>query len=146
MSKGNILKLNCFHFIVAIIVFGVVTNMIGHKSINGTFTDDTQDYLIGLTNETFSDSISSGECFVLFYTEDSELCAEMHHNLNQLAKTKQENVKFLKLNVSKYPESVYEYNISGVPNIFIFKEGKEHKRVMGVVPTHNLEKIYSKLF
>lgn len=99
-----------------------------------------------LNSVNFLDSILVGECFVLFYIEDSDFCGEMSRNLNQLAKNKQgDNTNFFKLNVGRYPESVQGYNISGVPNIFIFKDGKKYRRIMGLVSTHNLEIIYNKL-
>lgn len=138
-------KLNHFHFLLTIVLFGVITWVIGQKGIQDTFPDNMDDYLIELTSETFMDSTSSSECFVLFYTEDSPLSPTMQYNLNQLAKSNQGDGRFFKLDVGKYPESVTGYNISGVPNVFIFREGKEYKRIMGVVSPRNLELIYSRL-
>lgn len=145
MSKYGIIQLNPFHFLTAIVLFGIVTYAIGSRNIKGTLSDERYDYLTELNNENFLDSISAGECFVLFYIENSNLCREMSCNLNQLAGSKQANMRFFKLNVDRYPETVEGYNISGVPNIFIFKNGKEHKRIMGLVPIHNLEIIYKKV-
>lgn len=37
-----------------------------------------------------------------------------------------------------------KYNISGVPSILLFRNGKEYKRIMGIIPAYNLKMIYER--
>ena len=138
------IKIREWHFIVLIFLLTILIYILGTRNLTRTYASDIVDYLIELNEEIFVDSISSRLCFVLFFVEDSDLCSEMNYNLNRMAKDKNSDVGFFKLNLEKYPVYNEIYNISGVPNILIFSNGEEIKRIMGIVPKHNLERIYNK--
>ena len=138
-------KMREWHFIILILLFTVLVQILGTQSLKHIFILDRNDCLEELNDDTFLDRISSQLCFILFFVEDSDLCNEMNYNLNCIAKDKKPDVGFFKLNLEKYPVYNERYNISGVPNILIFSNGKEIKRIIGVVPKHNLEKIYHKI-
>jgi len=133
-----------WHFVVLILLLTVLIHTFGVPNLKNTPILDMDNCLIELNDGDFLDSISSCLCFVLFFTEDSDLCNEMSYNLNCIAKNKKMDAGFFKLNLEKYPVYSKKYTISGVPSIFIFSNGKEIKRIMGIVPEHNLEKIYHK--
>ena len=139
------IKMREWHFIVLILLLTVLIYILGNQRLKHTSILDMDDCLIELNDEVFLDSISSRLCFVLFFTEDSDFCNEINYNLNCIAKDKKTDVGFFKLNLEKYPAYSKIYTISGVPSILIFNNGKEIKRIMGIVPKHNLEKIYSKI-
>jgi thioredoxin-like negative regulator of GroEL len=140
--KG-LLKIKSWYFLAALVLFTILVNILGTGNINRM--SPYNDCLVELDDKSFLDSISSRLCFVLFYAENSDLCDKMNCNLNCMAKNKQSEAGFFKLNVEKYPHYNLKYNISGVPNTFIFKNGNEIKRIMGVVPERNMEIIYNKL-
>ena len=127
-----------------ILLFTVFINIVGTQDIRKSLPDGYDDYLVELDRDSFFDSIALKKCFVLFYTEDSKVCSLMSYNLNNIAKTNQGKTNFYKVDLSKYPEYDLKYNISGVPNIFIFDDGEEVNRIMGVVPEHNLKIIFDK--
>ncbi len=76
--------------------------------------------------------------FVFFHDSNSELCEKMRFNIEKLIENNQEPLSFYAIDVSKNPGSFYEYNISGIPNILVFKGDKEIKRIMGIVSYKNL--------
>ena len=137
-------KVREWHFVVLILLLTVVIHILGSRNSKHPSIFDGNDYLIELNEETFLENISSRLCFILFFIEDSDLCDEMNYNLNCIAKDNKTDAGFFKLNLEKYPDYSKMYNVFGVPNILIFNNGKEIKRIMGVVPEHNLEKIYNK--
>jgi len=55
------------------------------------------------------------------------------------------DIAFYAINVEEYPEYFYRYNVSGIPNLLILNDDVEEKRVMGVVPARNLEKIMNRV-
>lgn len=67
----------------------------------------------------------------------------MSGKLSKIAYEYQGDVRFYKVNLDKYTDLNAKYNISGVPNIFMFENGEEIRRIMGVVFEHNLRKIYN---
>ena len=145
MNRHKLVELQPIHFIMAIVLFGVLTNLVGHSHFSGSLTEIRQDKLIELNDGNFLERISRSTSFVLFYVDNSDLCEEMNRNLNQIAEKENGNVDFFKLNVEKYPKSIEGYNVSGTPNIYIFKNGKVYKKIMGIVSVHNLEIICKKL-
>lgn len=82
---------------------------------------------------------------VLFYDNNLDICSKMRFSLEKLAESPQETLHFFAIDVAKHPKPFYEYNVSGIPNILIFKGNKEIKRIMGIVPMENLEKIIGKI-
>lgn len=86
-----------------------------------------------------------GVSLIFFYRKDSELCGKMRYNIEQLAEKTPDNIHLYAMDIEKYPEYFYKYNVSGVPNILIFNGDKEIKRVMGIVSTDNLEKIVKQI-
>lgn len=100
--------------------------------------------LIEIDSTTFYSHIYGDICFILFYTQHSASCAEMEEKLSELG-TKVGATCFYKMNVQGCESIVNHYNVSGVPNILIFRNGKEEKRIMGVVPSYNLEMIYRRM-
>ncbi len=145
MKNVEGVEIKTWHILVVILLFTVFTNVLGDRELKRTPLTQVDDCLIELNNETFTDSISSRQCFVLFYIEDSDLCDKMEQNLNQIAKDRQDEMSFFKLNLDKYPTHNEKYNISGVPNTLVFNNGEEIKRIMGIVPVYNLEMIYNKV-
>ncbi len=146
MKKNKSIRIKTGHILTGIIVFTIFIYILGIQTQTKSLLSENEDRLIELNRNSFFDSITLKKCFVLFYAEDSELCDIMSASLSKLAKDNQGKTGFYKLNLDKYPEYDLKYNISGVPNIFIFNEAVEVARIMGVVSEQNLEKIYDRTF
>ena len=80
--------------------------------------------LVEIDSTNFDSHISGRVCFILFYTPHSALCSEMENKLNKLS-AKVRGVYFYKFDVEGCETIVNRYNVSGVPNILIFRNGKE---------------------
>ncbi len=101
--------------------------------------------LIQIDSLSFFSSIRSGVCFVLFYKPNSIPCENMEKKLDRLAKDRTKQNHFFKINTADRCNFITnQYNVSGVPNILIFKDGKEKKRIMGIISYSNLEMIYQR--
>ena len=140
------MELKTWHFVTALILFTGLTYLLGNWDLERRPPDNTTLYLTELDDEiSISDSLSSGLCFVLFYTENSVVCDRMADNLNRVAKNKQHETGFFRLNLDKHPGNSEKYMVSGVPSVLILENNNEIKRVMGIVPEQNLEIIYSRV-
>ncbi|MDR1500834.1 MAG: thioredoxin family protein [Prevotella sp.] len=128
------------HFVILIIVLTCVLYFLGnlsqkeYKAVNDRIPE---------INETFfTDSLNKEAlCFILFYIDGSGICNEMKDNLEKL-RINTKDLHIYKINAEEYPNLAYKYNISGVPNILIFRNGIEDKRIMGLVTYSNIEMIY----
>jgi len=95
--------------------------------------------------DRFQETISSGTSCILFYEDESDVCKEMENNLGELKSKINDNIKFYKLNIDNYPGQYKDYKITGIPSTLIYKEGQEIKRIMGLIPTSNLDMIIKRI-
>lgn len=144
MFKLRILKAKDSHFIVLITLLTIFIYIYGRADMRGQSPDHIASCLSELDDHSFKDSISSGICFVLFYMENSQPCAKEIFLLNQIAKESSQTASFFKIDVEKYPKCSDNYKVSGAPSILIFDNGKEKRRIMGVVSLRNIEIIYDR--
>ena len=59
--------------------------------------------------------------------------------LDSLAKDN-DKVKIVSINIDNEEELAREYNVFSIPCLVMFKEGKEEKRQVGLLPREELEK------
>lgn len=140
----KIFRLRPQHFVLALISLILFCHIQGNNMLKEKFQEAESSQLIDIGPESITDTISKGTCFVLFYTPGSALCLNMEQKLNKIASNRMESAGFYKVNISDSETIADRYNISGIPNILIFKDGKEQNRVMGIVPYSNLEMIYKR--
>lgn len=133
------------HFIAVFVMIAVACYFAGEFHRSGKvkrFSKESS--LIEIDSASFGSHIKDCVCVVLFYTPHSTLCLEMEDKLNEL-KSKTGGMHFYKFNVESCESIADCYNVSGVPNMLIFREGKEEKRIMGVIPFSNMEMIYHRM-
>lgn len=140
------MELKTWHFVIALILFTGLIYLLGNWELKKGSPDKMTSYLTELNDEiSITDSLSSGLSFVLFHTENSVVCDKMADNLNRVAKNKQHEAGFFRLNLDKYPRNSEKYLVSGVPTVLIMENNNEIKRIMGIVPEKNIEIIYSRV-
>lgn len=132
------------HFILALIILISFCYILEYLEIENKDQLEINPSLIKITPDKLQDSISGEVCFVLFYESNSGICKNMEYKLNRLAWEKHNKVRFYKINIKDKRDIAEKYNISGTPNILLFKNGHEYKRIMGVVSFSNLEMIYQR--
>jgi Thioredoxin domain-containing protein len=143
MGNKNSFYFRPRHFLSAIVVFYILTRVIA--GIHVTHEPISETKASTLTELTEVNLQKEGIRLIFFYRNDSGLCGKMRYNIEQLAGKIPDDVGIYAMDIEEHPEYYYKYNVSGVPNIVIFKGDKEIKRVMGVVSTANLERIVKKI-
>jgi len=99
------------------------------------------DSAMEVTNEDFKNIIDNSHKLIVvdFFAEWCMPCLMVSPIIEELAKEMKE-VKFVKINSDDNQDLSKEYDISSIPCLIIFKEGKEVDRILGAQPKENIEK------
>lgn len=136
-------RFKTWHFVLLFVLFFILVNIIGLISINGnSYSIENEIVQIEEIYDLSEIENSAKIVSIIFYKEDSNICGKMMHNINQLTN---KNSKFYRSEVNKNSELYKKHNISGAPCTLILKNGEEISRIMGLVPTSNMEIIYSRI-
>lgn len=95
-----------------------------------------------LTQTEFSKIIKDKNVSLIiadFYAEWCFPCTMMAPVMEQFAEKNKDDVKFVKINVDDASQLADQYEISSIPCIIFFKEGKEVDRIVGAVNEAILE-------
>jgi len=94
-----------------------------------------------LSDVVFADEVLKNErpCIVDFYSLWCSPCQVMSGLLNELGPGYIGRVDFFKMDVTKHPYAPSRYNISSVPTVIAFKNGKPVKRLVGLIPIDELK-------
>lgn len=94
------------------------------------------------TKETFSDIIKGNKpVLVDFHAEWCGPCKMMKPELEELRQLMGDEIRILKIDVDKNPALANSLNISGVPTLILYKQGKTLWRQSGVVRARQLQSI-----
>ncbi|MFI0434161.1 MAG: thioredoxin [Parachlamydiaceae bacterium] len=85
-----------------------------------------------LTDENFQETISKGLVLVDFHATWCGPCRMIAPILEQLAEKAAGKVVIGKLDIDQAQQTTSSLQITSVPTLILFKEGKEVKRVVGV--------------
>ncbi|SEA45444.1 Thioredoxin [Porphyromonadaceae bacterium KH3R12] len=139
---NRVFKLAPWHFIIVIVVFYILTVVVADVKLKQMPLAPVHTHLIELEEIELN---NEELYFVFFHDSSSELCEKMRFNIEKLIESNHEPVCFYAIDVSKNPRPFYEHNVSGIPNILVFKGNKEIKRIMGIVPYKNLASIVQRM-
>ncbi len=97
--------------------------------------------IISVTNDTFKEEVLEAKTKVLvdFNADWCGPCRMLAPTLEEIAK-ENENVKIVSVNIDDNEELAREYNVFSIPCLVMFKDGKEEKRQVGLLPRPELEK------
>ena len=139
---NRVFKLEPWHFVIAIVIFYILTVVVADIKLKQMPLASVNTHLIELEEiEFYNEELN----FVFFYDGSSELCEKMRFNIEKLIENDQEPLYFYAIDVSKNPGPFYEYNVSGIPNILIFRGNLEIKRIIGMVSYENLTSIVQRM-
>ena len=96
------------------------------------------------TNERFHQDIAEGLVLADFYSDSCIPCKRMSPVLAELEK-EDPGVKLVKLNINFGAETAAEYEVTSVPTLVFFRDGKEVRRVTGAVKKAQIEEILKTL-
>lgn len=85
-----------------------------------------------LTDENFQQTIAKGLTLVDFYATWCGPCRMIVPIIEQLSGKVQGKAKIAKLDIDQAQQTTNSLQITSVPTLILFKDGKEVKRVVGV--------------
>eukprot|EP00903_Cladosiphon_okamuranus_P005936 g5866.t1 len=92
------------------------------------------------TYKNFEDMLEKepGAILVDFYATWCEPCNMMAKTLAVVGPNMKDELKIFKIDSDKYPKLMTKFNVTGLPTLILFKEGKELQRIEGGLPAEPL--------
>lgn len=90
---------------------------------------------------TFSKAIANGVVLVDFFAEWCGPCKMLAPILDALAAEISDKVSFAQVDVDQAPKVTTTFQITSVPTLILFKQGKEVNRIVGLKDLETLKKI-----
>jgi thioredoxin len=94
-----------------------------------------------LTDENFEKEISAADKFVLvdFFATWCEPCTVLGPILEKVAGQFKEKVVLVKANVDEFPMASQKYEVDRIPNVVLFKNGKQVSSFTGLIPENSIK-------
>lgn len=90
------------------------------------------DGVINVTSENFDKLIGNGVVLVDFWAPWCGPCRMQGPIVERVAETLGSKAVISKLNVDEHQEPAQKFNVSSIPTIIVFKDGKPAKQFVGV--------------
>jgi len=92
-----------------------------------------------LTNGEFEEFVKDGTVLVDFFAEWCMPCLMMAPVIDELSEKFKGKIKFGKVNVEDNQEIAKKFEVSSIPNLILFKDGKPVENFVGSVGAEELE-------
>ncbi len=97
-----------------------------------------------LSNGTFNDFFKEGVVLIDFFAEWCMPCVMMSPIIDDLSEKFDGKIKFGKVNVSENQTLASQFNVSSIPNLILFKDGKQVDQFIGSMSEDELEEKLNK--
>ncbi|MBM3197993.1 MAG: thioredoxin [Chlamydiae bacterium] len=91
-----------------------------------------QEVIQHLSKDNFSSEIQKGVVLVDFYADWCGPCRMLAPVLTQVAEEMQGKATIAKLDIEEAEQITQQLQITSVPTLILFKNGKEYKRISGL--------------
>ena len=99
--------------------------------------------VIEVTNETFENEVLKSDKPVLvdFNADWCGPCQMLKPTVEQIAEER-DDIKVVSVNIDENDDLAYDYNVSSIPCLVVFKDGAEQKRSVGMKPKSEILKLF----
>jgi len=125
-----------------VIILSILIATIGLLSISNAFSQTATSNIKSLSESNFNSSIKSGLILVDFYADWCKPCKMMKPILEEVAGEYKSKITIASVNTDNNQTLSQKYNISGIPCMILFKDGKEVTRIVGY---HDKAQLLAKL-
>ena len=92
----------------------------------------SEDLIVKITDQTFSQDIEKGVVLIDFFAAWCCPCRMLSPILEQVAAHFKGKIKVGKLDIDANQKIAAQYQVTSVPTMIIYKNGKEHQRLVGL--------------
>ena len=92
-----------------------------------------------LENENLDDLIKEGIVLVDFYADWCGPCKMLSSVLESM------DLNVVKINTDKFPELAQKFGVMSIPNVFVYKDGKEITKFIGFKSKEEINEIINNL-
>ena len=99
--------------------------------------------VIEVTTATFENEVLKSDKPVLvdFNADWCGPCQMLKPTIEQLAEER-DDIKIVSVNIEENDDLAYDYDVSSIPCLVVFKDGKEAKRSVGLKPKSEIIKLF----
>ena len=90
------------------------------------------DLIKNFTDETFHDEIKKGVVLVDFHAVWCGPCRMLSPIIEQVAEHYQDKIVVAKIDIDSEQNTAMEFQVTSVPTVILFKDGKEVNRLVGL--------------
>lgn len=96
-----------------------------------------------ITDDMFKKEVLDSDIPVLvdFWAPWCGPCRMIAPVIEEISSEYEGKIKVLKLNTDENPQTASEYQITAIPTLLFFKNGKVVKEIVGVVPKEEIKKV-----
>lgn len=100
-----------------------------------------------ITDEMFKKEVIESTIPVLvdFWAPWCGPCRMIAPVIDEISSEYEGKIKVLKLNTDENPQTASEYQITAIPTLLFFKNGKVVREIVGVVPKEEIKKVIEEI-